>query len=112
VTNRSRPRLILAVIFPVAVGMAGALLRAQSSQKMAFEVASVKAAKGGRPPNFPLDIGDAKTPGGRLSGTLPLLLCVAFASKIMPSEVSAQLPKSFPEAFDIEARAPGLRVGV
>src|ERR1700761_7030345 len=87
--------------------MAGALLKAQSSEKMAFEVASVKPAKIFRPPNFPLDLGDAKTPGGRLSGTLPLVLCVAFAYKIMPGEVGGELPKSFPDTFDIEARAPG-----
>jgi uncharacterized protein (TIGR03435 family) len=75
---------------------------------MTFEVASVKPAKEFRPPNFPLDIGDAKTPGGRLSGTLPLVLCVAFAHKLMPAQVSTQLPKSFPtDAFDIETRAAG-----
>ncbi len=74
---------------------------------MAFEVASVKPAKGFRPPNFPLDIGDAKTPGGRFSGTFPLVVCVTFAYKLSPGEVSAQLPKSFPDTFDIEARAPG-----
>jgi bla regulator protein blaR1 len=75
--------------------------------KMAFEVASVKPAKTFRQPNFPLDIGDAKTPGGRFSAVLPLVTCVGFAYKLMPGEVSTQLPKSFPESFDIEARAPG-----
>lgn len=76
--------------------------------KVAFEVASVKPAKNFRLPNFPLDIADAKTPGGRLSGTFPLVLCVAFAYKLMPGEVSTQLPKSFPaDSFDIEARAAG-----
>ena len=76
--------------------------------KMAFEVASVKPAKGFRPPNFPLDSGDAKTPGGRFSVTFPLVSYVAFAYKLMPAQISTQLPKSFPmDSFDIEARAPG-----
>jgi bla regulator protein blaR1 len=76
--------------------------------KMAFEVASVKPAKGFRPPIFPLNLGDAKTPGGRFSGTFPLVICVAFAYKLMPAQVSTRLPKSFPtDAFDIEARAAG-----
>jgi bla regulator protein blaR1 len=76
--------------------------------KMAFEVASVKPANVPRMPNFPLNLGDAKTSGGRLSGTYPLVLCVAFAYKLMPAEVSTQLPKSFPmDLFDIEARAAG-----
>ena len=74
---------------------------------MAFEVASVKPTKEFRPFLFPLDIGDAKTPGGRFSGTFPLVVCVTFAYKLSPGEVSAQLPKSFPDSFDIEARAPG-----
>jgi uncharacterized protein (TIGR03435 family) len=82
--------------------------QAAAGGKMAFEVASVKPAKMFRPPSFPMDLGDAKTPGGRLSGTLPLVLCVAFAYKLLPADVSTQLPKSFPtDLFDIEARAPG-----
>jgi hypothetical protein len=43
--------------------------------------------------------------GGRFSGTFPLIAYVTFAYKLNPGEVSAQLPKSFPESFDIEARA-------
>lgn len=35
--------------------------------RMRFEVASVKPSTAFRPPNFPLDPGDAKTPGGRMS---------------------------------------------
>ena len=76
--------------------------------KMAFEVASVKPAKMFRRPNFPLDPGDAKTPGGRFSATFSLVDYVAFAYKLMPDQISAQLPKSFPmDSFDIEARAAG-----
>ena len=106
------------MILPVAVGIADAPLGAQSSSvpdwqtaaggKRAFEVASVRPAKGVRPPNFPLDPGDAKTTGGRLSGTLPLMVCIGFAYKLNIGDISTQLPKAFPkDLFDIEARAPG-----
>jgi uncharacterized protein (TIGR03435 family) len=109
---------MLAVILPVAIGIADAPLRAQSSGvpdwqtaaggKRAFEVASVKLSREFRPLNFPMDFGDAKTPGGRLSGAMPLLTCVAFAYKLLPADISTQLPKSFPrDAVDIEARAAG-----
>lgn len=90
----------MAVILPIAV------VRAQSHE-MTFEVASVKPTTMFRPPNFPLDIGDAKTPGGRFSVAFGLVAYVAFAYKLSPGEVSAQLPKGFPETFDIEARAAG-----
>ena len=45
--------------------------------KMAFEVASIKADPGEfRPPNFPLDPGDAYRPvGGRFSADFPLGDC-------------------------------------
>ncbi len=76
--------------------------------KMAFDVASVKPTSMWRPPNFPLDTGDAKTPGGRFSFTVGLVPYITFAYKLEPGEVSTQLPKSFPmDTFDIEARAPG-----
>jgi uncharacterized protein (TIGR03435 family) len=76
--------------------------------KAEFEVASVKPAKGIRPPIFPLNLGDAKPSGGRFSFTFPLLPYIAFAYKLMPAEISEPLPKSFPmDSFDIEARAPG-----
>jgi uncharacterized protein (TIGR03435 family) len=128
VANRTKPLLsvgkklllaaagMLAVILPVAVGITDAPLGAQSPDisweaaaggKRAFEVASVKPSKMFKPPNFPLDPGDAKTPGGRFSAVFPLVAYVTFAYKLNPGEVSAQMPKSFPESFDIEARAPG-----
>jgi uncharacterized protein (TIGR03435 family) len=79
--------------------------------KMAFEVASVKPTKRPKfPPTiFPLDTGNAKTAGGRFSATLPLVPYVAFAYKLLPAEISTQLPKSFPmdDLYDIEARAEG-----
>ena len=78
---------------------------------MAFEVASVKPTKRPKfPPTiFPLDTGNAKTAGGRFSATLPLVPYVAFAYKLLPAEISTQLPKSFPmdDLYDIEARAEG-----
>jgi bla regulator protein BlaR1 len=107
---------MLAVILPVAVGIADGPLGAQSPDiswearaggKMAFEVASVKPTNAFRRPNFPL-AGDEKTPGGRFSSTLPLLVCITFAYKLEQGDISTQLPKSFPtHTFDIEARAPG-----
>jgi uncharacterized protein (TIGR03435 family) len=111
-------RLIRNLSLFSAVSVAIAVVAAQSpgvpdwqnaaGGKMAFEVASVKPAKVPRPPNFPLNLGDAKTPGGRLSGTYPLVLCAAFAYKLMPAQISTQLPKSFPtDSFDIEARGAG-----
>lgn len=84
--------------------------QAAAGGKMAFEVASVKPTKKPRfPPTiFPLDIGNAKTAGGRFSAGFPLVGYVAFAYKLMPAEISTQLPKSFPmDPFDIEARAEG-----
>ena len=79
---------------------------------MAFEVASVKPSKVFKPPGFPLDYGDAKTPGGRLSTSFPLLAYISFAYKLSPSEMRAaaldQLPKSIgTDLFEIEARAAG-----
>jgi bla regulator protein BlaR1 len=79
--------------------------------KMAFEVASVKPTKKPRfPPGiFPLDIGNAKTAGGRFSATFSVKAFVAFAYKLLPIDISAKLPKSFSQddLFEIEARAPG-----
>jgi uncharacterized protein (TIGR03435 family) len=109
---------LFAIAAPIAIGLLHGVATAQSPDvpdwqtraggKMAFEVASVKPSREFRPPNFPLDLGNAKASGGRLSGTLPLVLCVAFAYKLLPADISTQLPKSFPrDGFDIEARAPG-----
>jgi uncharacterized protein (TIGR03435 family) len=105
--------MMIPILLPMAVGVATAQSpgvpdwQIAAGGKMAFEVASVKPAKGFRPPNFPLGPGDAKTPGGRFSGTLPLVVCVTFAYKLEPGEVSTQLPKSLTIDFDIEARSPG-----
>src|SRR5437016_7666798 len=55
--------------------------------KMAFEVASVKPDPGQfRPPNFPLDAGDAYRPvGGRFSADFPLTTYITFAYKLSPT---------------------------
>src|SRR5271156_2622583 len=52
--------------------------------KMAFDVASVKLDPGPfRPPNFPLDPGDAYRPvGGRFSADFPLSTYITFAYKL------------------------------
>jgi hypothetical protein len=52
--------------------------------KLSFEVASIKLDNGPfRPPNFPLDPGDAYRPvGGRFSADFPLLTYITFAYKL------------------------------
>jgi uncharacterized protein (TIGR03435 family) len=79
--------------------------------KMAFEVASVKPSKVPKMPNFWLNNGDAKPPGGRLSANFPLIFYISFAYKLSASELNsvvAQLPKSVStDAFEIEARGAG-----
>ena len=50
--------------------------------KMAFDVASVKAAKDFAPPNFPLSAEAAYVPGGRLTATFPLTTYITFAYKL------------------------------
>ena len=47
--------------------------------KMAFDVASIKPAKSPRLPNFPLNNGDAKPPGGRFSASFSLAIYIGFA---------------------------------
>ena len=105
-----------------AASVAIAVLAAQSQDvpdwqtaaggKMAFEVASVKPTKEFKIPAFPLDYGDAKTPGGRLSMSFPLLAYISFAYKLSPSEMRTaaleQLPKGIgTDLFEIDARGAG-----
>jgi uncharacterized protein (TIGR03435 family) len=83
--------------------------------KRAFEVASVKLDAGPfRPPNFPLDPGDAYRPvGGRFSADFPLSTYITFAYKLSLSSVErqamlAQLPDWVStDRYAIEARAEG-----
>jgi bla regulator protein blaR1 len=83
--------------------------------KMAFEVASVKLNPGPfRPPNFPLDPGDAYRPvGGRFYADFPLMTYITFAYKLSPSPdqrqaMIAHLPNWVAtDRFDVEARAKG-----
>ena len=110
-------RLFLAVTVPVIVSIAGVELSAQNSAdsweaaaggKMAFEVASVKPARLPTWPKFPLDNGDAKTPGGRFSQTAPLLPYIVFAYKLSPSATLAQLPEwARTDQFEVEALGAG-----
>jgi uncharacterized protein (TIGR03435 family) len=83
--------------------------------KMAFDVASVKLYTGPfRPPNFPLDPGDAYRPvGGRFSASFPLTTYIAFAYKLWftPDQRQALL-EHLPswvgtDRFDIQARTEG-----
>jgi len=83
---------------------------------MAFEVASVKPDNGPfRPPNFPLDNGNAFTTGVRFSADFPLLTYIQFAYKVHFSQqqresllAHAHLPKWFEsDRFAIEAKSAG-----
>jgi uncharacterized protein (TIGR03435 family) len=86
-----------------------------AGNKMAFEVASIKADPGPfRPPNFPLDPGDAYRPvGGRFSADFPLATYITFAYKLSLTSdqrqaMFAHLPDWVAaERFDIQARAEG-----
>jgi bla regulator protein BlaR1 len=95
-------------------------LRAQSPEipdwqkaaggKMAFDVASIKPAKSPRLPNFPLNNGDAKPPGGRFSASFSLPAYILFAYKLdafQGKEMNAQLPKWASEDYAIDAYADG-----
>src|SRR5262249_6967850 len=83
--------------------------------KRAFEVASVKLDDGPfRPPNFPLDPGDAYRPvGGRFSADFPLATYISFAYKLSLSAdqrqaMFAHLPEWVSnDRYAIEARAEG-----
>ncbi|HTA66746.1 MAG TPA: TIGR03435 family protein, partial [Bryobacteraceae bacterium] len=83
--------------------------------KMAFEVASIKPDPGPfRPPNFPLDPGEAYRPvGGRFSADFSLTTYITFAYKLSLSSdqrqaMVAHLPSWVAaERFDIQARAEG-----
>ena len=80
---------------------------------MSFEVAAVKQDTGPfRPPNFPLDAGDAYTvTGGRFSADFALSTYVSFAYKLsltleQRQAMIANLPKWVAEdRFDIQAKA-------
>jgi len=83
--------------------------------KRAFDIASVKLDDGPfRPPNFPLDPGDAYRPvGGRFSADFPLAIYITFAYKLSLSPdqrqaMFAQLPEWVTaDRYAIEARSEG-----
>jgi bla regulator protein blaR1 len=78
--------------------------------KMAFDVASVKPTKSPRLPNFPLNNGDAKPPGGRFSASFSLAAYIGFAYKLDVSqgkEMNEKLPKWASEDYAIDAQADG-----
>ena len=90
--------------------------QAAAGGKMAFEVASVKADSGPfRPPNFPLDNGNAFAPGGRFSADFGVVAYVQFAYKVRISRqqldamtARGHLPKWIEnDRFAIEAKAAG-----
>jgi uncharacterized protein (TIGR03435 family) len=115
----SRNLLVLSAACVAIGGLAGQSVdtpdwQAAAGGRMAFEVASVKLDKGPfRPPNFPLDTGDAFTPGNRFSADFPLLTYIHFAYKINFSQqqrefILAHWPKWVnSEQYAIEAKAAG-----
>jgi uncharacterized protein (TIGR03435 family) len=76
--------------------------------QMAFTVASVKPDTGPfRPPNFPLDGGDAFRPvGGHFSADFPLGVYLTFAYKL-PLKDGQHFPDWVYDRFDIQAEAEG-----
>jgi bla regulator protein blaR1 len=87
-------------------------LAASGRRKDGLEVASVRPAKPDTftPPTFFLDLGDAKPPGGRFSGSYPLASYILFAYKLQAfkfGEIGTQLPKWANDIYAIEAKADG-----
>lgn len=85
--------------------------------KKAFDVASVKLDPGPfRPPNFPLDAGDAFRPvGDRFSADFPVFTYITFAYKLvsLSPDIRAAMQANLPEwvttdRYAIEARADGV----
>jgi bla regulator protein blaR1 len=107
-------RVLLASFFAIGA------LQAQSPEltgwekaaggKMAFDVASIKPTKSPRLPNFPLNNGDAKPPGGYMSASFSLPAYIGFAYKLDAfqwKEMNAQLPKWAGEDYALDAKADG-----
>ena len=87
-------------------------LQSQSAAivRMAFDVASVKAATANvsESSRFPLGPGDAYAPGGLFSATSqPLIVYLRFAYKLSQSGLLGLPAWIYTDRFDIEARAPG-----
>ncbi|HEY7334354.1 MAG TPA: DUF3738 domain-containing protein [Bryobacteraceae bacterium] len=91
---------------------------------MSFEAASVKPSQTPKPPSFPLDNGDAKTPGGRFTAGLRLPVYIAFAYKLRPGSYGSMLGEvdrpvvdgtglsgAFDYTVEWEGRFPGPRPG-
>jgi uncharacterized protein (TIGR03435 family) len=120
--SSARKTCIVAACCLCALAQDGTPTPAQASDwqtaaggKRAFEVASVKLDPGPfRPPNFPLDTGDAYRPvGGRFSADFPVINYITFAYKLTLSPdqrqaMLAHLPDWVStDRYAIEARAEG-----
>lgn len=115
----SRNLAVLSVVVIAIGSLAGQSVSTTDWQtiaggKKAFEVASVKLDKGPfRHPNFPLDNGDALTPGARFSADFPVLTYIHFAYKVNFSQqqrdfILAHWPKWIDsDRYAIEVRAAG-----
>lgn len=106
--------IAIAILLPMFGQSARPGWETAAGSTMKFDVASLKIASGGfRPPNFPLDAGDAYVnTGGRFLARFPLSAYIGFAYKLILTEeqrasMLADLPKWVStEVFDIEAKAP------
>jgi bla regulator protein blaR1 len=117
--NLTRNLPVLSAAFVAIAGLAGQPIdtpdwQAVAGGKMAFEVASIKMDKGPfRPPNFPLDTGDAFAPSNRFSADFPLLTYIHFAYKVNFSQqqrefIMAHWPRWIgSDRYAIEAKAAG-----
>src|SRR5258705_9636376 len=115
VMRLSHLSLLSAVSIAIAAGESSDApdWQTKSGGKMSFEVAAVKKDAGPfRPPNFPLDAGDAyAVTGGRFSADFALSTYVSFAYKLsltleQRQAMIANLPKWVAEdRFEIQAKA-------
>jgi uncharacterized protein (TIGR03435 family) len=106
---------MIALAAPVLTGQAIPAFQRAAGDRLAYDVASVKASRPDSPheSNFPLNAGAMYTPnGGRFYATnFPLVTYIIFAYDLLGNQIQAlapQLPRwATTDGFDIEARAAG-----
>jgi uncharacterized protein (TIGR03435 family) len=108
----------MAIVLPAMFGQGASSVpdwQIQAGGHMEFEVASVKPDSGPfRPPNFPLDPGDAFRPvGGHFNADFPLTTYITFAYKLwLTADERQSMIAHLPgwvgsDRFDIQAEAKG-----
>lgn len=106
---------MIALAAPVLTAQAVPAFEPAQGDRLAFDVASVKASRPDAPheSNFPLNAGAMYTPNrGRFYATnFPLVTYIVFAYDLLGNQIQAlapQLPRwATTDGFDIEARASG-----